>query len=91
MFLLLVAFSLAFISVAAFPCWPYSSGWGHAPSTIAGALLLCVAVLAIGSKTILKANEPTLEIASASPAHGTHNAFHYRLEGVIVEPEISFR
>jgi hypothetical protein len=41
---------LAVVSVAAFPCWPYSERWGYRPSIAAGVLLVFVALLAAGGR-----------------------------------------
>jgi hypothetical protein len=82
---LLVAILLALISVAAFPCWSYSARWSHLPSVIAGTLLLCVAIVAVGGKSTPKAAEPDMEVASASPVTSAYNAFHRKIETVILE------
>jgi uncharacterized protein DUF3309 len=36
---------LVLILIGALPSWPYSSGWGYAPSGILGAVVLVVLVL----------------------------------------------
>jgi hypothetical protein len=64
-----ITIMLAVISVAAFPCWAYSARWGFTPSTIAGALLLCVAV-GVSSKHASKAVEPGLAMATTSQPAG---------------------
>jgi hypothetical protein len=84
---LFVAILLALISVATFPCWSYSARWGHVPSIVAGALLLCVAMVVVGGKSAPKAVEPDMEVVSASPATSATNAFHRRVETVIQAPE----
>ena len=63
MLVLGVAIVLAIVSIATFPCWAYSTGWGFTPSTLAGALLLCVAVVVVGSKYASKAAEPEIAMA----------------------------
>lgn len=75
MLLLLGAILLALISVAAFPCWPYSARWSYVPSAIAGVLLFCVAMVAVGGKSAPKAAEPDLKVASASPVTSSHHPF----------------
>ncbi len=87
MLVLFGAILLALISVATFPCWSYSARWGHVPSTIAGALLFCVAMVVVGGRSAPKAAEPGQEVASASPVTSAYNAFHRRVETVILEPE----
>jgi len=81
------AILLALISVATFPCWSYSARWGYVPSTIAGALLFCVAMVVVGGKSAPKAAEPDMEVASASPVTSKYNAFHRKVETVILAPE----
>jgi hypothetical protein len=90
-FILFVAISLALISVATFPCWPYSSRWGHLPSMIAGALLFFVAMVVVGGKLAPKAAELDREVASASPVTGTYNAFDRKVETVVLERENALR
>lgn len=68
MLILCVAILLASISVATFPCWSYSARWGYGPSALAGGLLLCVAVAAVGARSAPKIMQPDPEIALASPA-----------------------
>ena len=58
MLVLGVAIVLAILSIATFPCWGYSARWGFTLSTLAGTLLLCVAVVVVGSKYVSKAAEP---------------------------------
>jgi hypothetical protein len=42
---------LLFFSLVVFPAWPYSRGWGYAPSALSGALLLClIGLLEIGAR-----------------------------------------
>ena len=36
---------LVLILIGAIPTWPYSRGWGYAPSGVLGAVLLVVLVL----------------------------------------------
>jgi hypothetical protein len=36
---------LVLILIGAIPTWPYSRGWGYAPSGILGAVLLIVLIL----------------------------------------------
>lgn len=36
---------LVLILIGALPAWPYSSGWGYAPSGILGAIVLVLLVL----------------------------------------------
>ena len=86
MLILFVAILLAAVSVATFPCWPYSARWGHGPSVIAGVLLFCVAVVAVGGKSTPRA-AAAMEVASASSPTIAYNAFHRRVETVISEPE----
>ena len=76
MVVLSFAIVLAVISVATFPCWPYSMRWSHVPSTIAGILLLCVAVAAVSGRSSPKAPETDVEVASASPASSIQTALH---------------
>ncbi len=38
---------LILILIGALPTWPYSAGWGYAPGSIAGAVLLIVLILAL--------------------------------------------
>ena len=87
----LVSILLAIVSVAAFPCWSYSARWGHVPSTIAGALLLCVALVAVGGKSVPKAADPAIEVASASPITSAYNALHRKSGTARIEPEIAFQ
>jgi hypothetical protein len=42
-----LAVLLAFTSIAAFPCWRYSTDWGYLPSAVSGALLLVVMLVAV--------------------------------------------
>jgi hypothetical protein len=41
--ILLIA--LILLLIGAFPTWPYSSGWGYAPSGLLGVVLLVIVVL----------------------------------------------
>lgn len=91
MLVLLYAILLALISVAAFPCWSYSARWGHVPSTIAGIMLLCVAFAVVGGKSVPKTMEPDVEVAFAPPVTSAYNAFHRRVETVILEPDSAFQ
>jgi hypothetical protein len=88
---LFAAILLAFVGVAAFPCWSYSARWGYVPSAIAGVLLLCAAVIAVGGRSGQKAAEADVEVASAPPVASAYNALHRRLEAAGVEPENAFR
>ena len=36
---------LLFFSLAVYPVWPYSRGWGYGPSGVLGAVLVVVVVL----------------------------------------------
>lgn len=91
MLVLFVAILLALISVATFPCWPYSARWGHVPSTIAGVLLLCVALAVVGGKSAPKVAEPDVEVASARPMTNAYNTFHRRVEAVVPGPDNAFQ
>jgi hypothetical protein len=42
---LLLLIVLLLLVVGALPSWPYSAGWGYAPSGILGAAMLAVLVL----------------------------------------------
>ena len=81
---LAVTIVLAVLSVATFPCWSYSAGWGYKPSMIAGALLFCVATVVVGSKFAPKAAEPDIAMAATSPVYGTVNAYWRTVERVIL-------
>jgi len=83
----LFAILLAVVSVAAFPCWSYSARWGHLPSIVAGTLLFCVALIAVGAKSTPKVAQPDMEVASASPMINAYNAIHRRVASVVLEPE----
>lgn len=87
MLVLFTAILLALLSVASFPCWSYSARWGHLPSAIAGALLVFVAMVAVGAKSTSKSAEPLNEVAAAPPVTSAYNAFHRRIETVSIEPE----
>src|SRR5947208_3071363 len=82
-----VAIVLAVVSVAAFPCWSYSARWGYLPSTIAGTLLFCVAMIVVGAKSVPKAAEPDFEAVATPPVSNAYNAFHRRVETVSIERE----
>jgi hypothetical protein len=43
--ILLIVLILALIG--ALPSWPYSSGWGYAPSGVVGAIVIVVLVLVL--------------------------------------------
>jgi hypothetical protein len=45
-----LAIMLAVASVATFPCWSYSEGWGYRPSLAAAMLLVVVALVAAGGR-----------------------------------------
>jgi Protein of unknown function (DUF3309) len=45
-----LAVLLAFVSIAAFPCWRYSADWGYLPSAVSGVLLLAVMAVAVTDK-----------------------------------------
>ena len=36
---------LILILVGAFPCWPYSRGWGYGPSGVVGLILVILLIL----------------------------------------------
>lgn len=38
---------LVIILLAAIPAWPYSRGWGYAPTGIIGLILLILVILAV--------------------------------------------
>ncbi len=38
---------LLLILIGALPTWPYSSGWGYAPSGVLGTILLIILILAL--------------------------------------------
>ncbi|HTE37776.1 MAG TPA: DUF3309 family protein [Reyranella sp.] len=82
MLVLFVAILLALISVATFPCWSYSARWGHVPSTIAGGLLLCVAMVVVGSKYAPKVAEPEIAMAATSPVYDPYNAYRRTVDRV---------
>jgi hypothetical protein len=46
-----LAMVLAVLSVAAFPCWRHSAGWGYGPTLSVGVLLLAVAVATASART----------------------------------------
>ena len=50
MALFALAVLLAVTGAAVFPCWRYSRRWGYVPSAVVGALLLSVALAAIGGR-----------------------------------------
>jgi uncharacterized protein DUF3309 len=50
MVVLELAVLLAFVSIAAFPCWRYSADWGYLPSAVSGVLLLAVTLVAVADK-----------------------------------------
>jgi uncharacterized protein DUF3309 len=45
-----LAVLLAFVSIAAFPCWRYSADWGYLPSAVSGVLLLVMTLVAVTDK-----------------------------------------
>ena len=61
MFVLALAIVLAVTGVLAFPCWPYSRRWSYLPSAAAGALLLGVALIAIGGRAVSRTAEPPID------------------------------
>lgn len=63
MLVLGVAIVLTILSIATYPCWAHSARWGFTPSTLAGTLLLCVAVVVVGSKFASKAADPEVAMA----------------------------
>lgn len=84
-----VAILLAVVSVAAFPCWSYSTRWGHGPSALAGTLLCCVAVIVVGGSrpAAPKTAEPDVEVAATLPARGADSPVRRNTEIVSIEPE----
>ena len=65
-----LAVLLAFVSIAAFPCWRYSADWGYLPSAVSGALLLAVTLAAVADKGPERlarhgAAGPTIRVAAA--------------------------
>ena len=50
MVVLELAVLLAFVSIAAFPCWRYSADWGYLPSAVSGVLLLVMTLVAVTDK-----------------------------------------
>jgi hypothetical protein len=77
---LVITILLAAIAVAAFPCWSHSARWGYVPSIIAGALLLCVATLVIGSKSAPKTANTNIAGLPVRSMTSTSDAFHHRME-----------
>ena len=61
MFVLAVAIVLAVAGVLAFPCWPYNRQWSYLPSAAAGALLLGVALVAVGGRAVSRTGEPPID------------------------------
>ena len=65
-----LAVLLAFVSIAAFPCWRYSADWGYLPSAVSGVLLLAVTLVAVtdrGSDRVARhgVTGPTVRVAAA--------------------------
>jgi hypothetical protein len=70
-----LAVLLAFVSIAAFPCWRYSAEWGYLPSAVSGVLLLAVTLVAVtdrGSDRVARhgvtgptMTGPTVRVAAA--------------------------
>jgi uncharacterized protein DUF3309 len=65
-----LAVLLAFVSIAAFPCWRYSADWGYLPSAVSGVLLLAVMAVAVtdkGSDRLARHGvaAPTVRVAAA--------------------------
>jgi len=85
---LAVTIVLAVLSVATFPCWSYSGRWGYTPSVIAAALLLCAAMIVVGSKYAPKDTEADVAMATISPAHGVHGRI---VDAMIVAPDTTLR
>ena len=75
---------LAVLSIASFPCWSYSEGWGYSPSMIVGGLLLCVAMVVVGSKYAPKIAEPEIAMAATSPVYDAYSAYRRTVERVIL-------
>jgi Protein of unknown function (DUF3309) len=38
---------LVLLLIGALPSWPYSSGWGYAPSGVIGVVLVVIVILAL--------------------------------------------
>jgi hypothetical protein len=38
---------LVLLLIGALPSWPYSSGWGYAPSGVIGVVLVAIVILAL--------------------------------------------
>jgi len=65
-----LAVLLAFVSIAAFPCWRYSADWGYLPSAVSGVLLLVMTLVAVtdkGSDRLARHGvaAPTVRVAAA--------------------------
>jgi len=43
---------LAALAIAVFPCWRHSARWGYGPSMTAAGLLILVAALTVGGKSV---------------------------------------
>ena len=70
MVVLELAVLLAFVSIAAFPCWRYSADWGYLPSAVSGVLLLVMTLVAVtdkGSDRLARHGvaAPTVKVAAA--------------------------
>ena len=70
MVVLELAVLLAFVSIAAFPCWRYSADWGYLPSAVSGVLLLVMTLVAVtdkGSDRLARHGvaAPTVRVAAA--------------------------
>ncbi len=64
---LTISLLLAVLGVAAFPCWRHSSRWGYAPSMVVGFLLILMAAVTIGGRSISDGTRPPQEQLAANP------------------------
>ena len=64
---LTVSLLLALSGVAVFPCWRHSAGWGYAPSMMLGFLLILIAALTIGGRSISDGARPLQQQVAAIP------------------------
>jgi uncharacterized protein DUF3309 len=64
-----LAVLLALTSIAAFPCWRYSTDWGYLPSAVSGSLLLVVMLVAVTDRApdrlARHGANPTIRVAAA--------------------------
>jgi hypothetical protein len=69
-----LAFLLAVVAVAAFPCWNHSRRWGYAPCTTAAVALFFVALVAVGGKPAASETVSNTKMATvpAAPVHKHH-------------------